>query len=218
MEKQLRAKSVVEYYVLCNKLKNIIRTGWKKWNVNRDRLESIAEHIYGVQSLAIAMASQYEYDIDLYKVIFMLSVHELEEILIGDLTEWDVNKEDKMNQGHKAISTILSGLLSGKQIEELILEFDERKTKEALFAYHCDKLECCIQCKLYDEEGCVDLNNQEGNNIYNTTVIQELLDREKTWSRMWLEYDRSKFVKDANFEEVLDYVKNNSISVKKKIK
>lgn len=218
MEKQLRAKSVVEYYVLCNKLKNIIRTGWKKWNVNRDRLESIAEHIYGVQSLAIAMASQYEYDIDLYKVIFMLSVHELEEILIGDLTEWDVNKEDKMNQGHKAISTILSGLLSGKQIEELILEFGERKAKEALFAYHCDKLECCIQCKLYDEEGCVDLNNQEGNNIYNTTVIQELLDREKTWSRMWLEYDRSKFVKDANFEEVLDYVKNNSISVKKKIK
>ena len=69
MEDNYRARSVVEYYVLCNKLKNIIRTGWKKWNVNRDRLESIAEHIFGVQSLAIAMASQYEYDIDLYKVI-----------------------------------------------------------------------------------------------------------------------------------------------------
>lgn len=218
MEDNFRAKSVVEYYVLCNKLKNIIRTGWKKWNVNRERLESIAEHIFGVQSLAVAMASQYEYDIDLYKVIFMLSVHELEEIVIGDLTEWDVNKNDKINQGHKAISAILGELLSGKQIEELILEFDARETKEALFAYHCDKLECCIQCKLYDEEGCVDLYNQEGNNIYNTDIIQKLLHREKSWSRMWLEYDRSKFTKDVNFGEVLDYVKNNSISIRKKIK
>ena len=32
-------------------------------------------------------------------------------------------------------------MLSGRQIEEIILEFDARKTKEALFAYHCDKLE-----------------------------------------------------------------------------
>lgn len=211
-----RAKSVVDYYVLCNKLKNIIRTGWKKWNVNRERLESIAEHIFGVQSLAIAMASQYEYDIDLYKVIFMLSVHELEEILIGDLTEWDVSKEDKMNQGHQAVSMILGDLLSGKQIEQLILEFDARETKEALFAYHCDKLECVIQCKIYDEENCVDLDNQEGNNIYNTEIIQELLAKEKGWSSMWIEYDRSKFTKDANFEEILDYIKHNQISIKKK--
>lgn len=123
MEDGLRAKSVVEYYVLCNKLKNIIRTGWNKWNVKRERLESIAEHIFGVQSLAIAMASEYDYDIDLYKVIFMLSVHKLEETIICDLNEWDVSKEEKINQGHNAISMILSNLLSGKEIEELILEF-----------------------------------------------------------------------------------------------
>ena len=218
MEDNYRARSVVEYYVLCNKLKNIIRTGWKKWNVYRDRLESIAEHIFGVQSLAIAMASQYEYDIDLYKVIFMLSVHELEEILIGDLTEWDVNKEDKMNHGYRAVNTIIGGLLSGNEIEELILEFDARETKEALFAYHCDKLECDLQCRLYDEEGCVDLNKQAGNNIYNTEIIQELLSKENSWSRMWLEYDRSKFSQDANFEEVLDYVKYNQISINKNIR
>ena len=218
MEDNFRAKSAVDYYVLCNNLKNIIRTGWKKWNVNRDRLESIAEHVFGVQSLAVAIASQYEYDIDLYKVIFMLSVHELEEILIGDLTEWDVKIDDKLSEGHKAISVILGNLLSGKQIEDLILEFDAKETKEALFAYHCDKLECDIQCKLYDEEGVCDLANQEGNNIYNTKIIQELLDKEKTWSRMWLEYDRSKFSDDANFEEILDYVKNNSISIRKKLR
>jgi putative hydrolase of HD superfamily len=66
-----KEKNVINYYVLCNKLKNVIRTGWLDWNVQRDRVESIAEHIFGVQMLAIAMKSEYEYDIDLTKVIFM---------------------------------------------------------------------------------------------------------------------------------------------------
>ena len=72
-----KEERVLNYYVLCNKLKSVIRTGWKDWKVNRDRIESIAEHIYGVQMLAIAMKSEYEYDIDLTKVIFMLAIHEL---------------------------------------------------------------------------------------------------------------------------------------------
>ena len=74
MEKE---KNVINYYVLCNKLKNVIRTGWKDWNVQRERLESVAEHIFGVQMLAIAMKSEYNYDIDILKVIMMIAIHEL---------------------------------------------------------------------------------------------------------------------------------------------
>lgn len=54
-----KAKNVVRYYVLCNKLKDVIRTGWKDWNVKRERVESVAEHVFGTQSLAIAMCSEY---------------------------------------------------------------------------------------------------------------------------------------------------------------
>ena len=74
MEKQ---KNVINYYVLCNKLKNVIRTGWKDWSVQRKRLESVAEHIFGVQMLAIAMKSEYNYDVDILKVIMMIAIHEL---------------------------------------------------------------------------------------------------------------------------------------------
>jgi putative hydrolase of HD superfamily len=74
MEKE---KNVINYYVLCNKLKNVIRTGWKHWEVKKDRLESVAEHIFGVQMLAIAMKSEYQYDIDIMKVIFLIAIHEL---------------------------------------------------------------------------------------------------------------------------------------------
>ena len=54
--KELKAQKVIEYYMLCNKLKNLIRTGWMDWHVNKERLESVAEHIYSTQMLAIAMS------------------------------------------------------------------------------------------------------------------------------------------------------------------
>lgn len=211
MESKNKVKNVVDYYVLCNKLKNIIRTGWQNWNVQRDRIESVAEHIYGVQQLAIAMWSQYGYDIDIFKVIFMLAVHELEETVIGDLTMWDVAADEKLNQGHNAVQMILRDLLEKEQIESLVLEFDAKETKEALFAYHCDKLECDIQMKLYDQEGCFDLKNQPNNPIINNPSVRKVLDSEKSISNAWIEFDRSKYEDDKNFIEIIEYLKENEI-------
>ena len=82
-----REQNVINYYALCNKLKDVVRTGWLNWKVQRNRVESIAEHIFGVQMLAIAMKSEYQYEIDIMKVIFMLAIHELGETIIGDLTQ-----------------------------------------------------------------------------------------------------------------------------------
>jgi len=208
-----KCQNVVKYYVLCNKLKDIVRTGWKKWNVKRDRLESVADHIFGVQSLAIAMYSEYQYDIDIEKVLFMITVHELEEIYIGDLTIWDISSEDKIKKGHEAVEEILSNLLCKEQIKDLVFEFDERKTKEAIFAYHCDKLECDLQCKIYDEEGCVDMSNQEDNIVYHDKKIQKIINEgNNTCSSMWLEFDRNLYLDDSNFIDMLDYIKNNTIT------
>lgn len=206
-----KEENVIKYYVLCNKLKNIVRTGWKNWQVERNRLESVAEHIFGVQMLAIAMKSEYQYEIDLMKVIMMLAVHELEEIYIGDLTLFEISKQEKEKIGHEAISKVLEGLLDKEQIRDLIIEFDERKTKEADFAYHCDKLECDLQSKLYDEEGCVDLNNQKGNKTFEDTSVQELLKQEKTWSGMWLAFGQNRYHYDENFTAVSNYAKNHNI-------
>ena len=94
-----REESVINYYIICNRLKNVIRTGWKNWNVQRERLESVAEHIFGVQMLAIAMKSEYQYDIDIMKVILMLAVHELGKTVIGDLTQFQISREEKEKSG-----------------------------------------------------------------------------------------------------------------------
>ena len=209
-----KEKSVIEFYVLCNKLKDVIRTGWKDWGVKRFRVESVAEHIYGVQMLAISMWSQFGYEIDIKKVITMLAVHELEEVIIGDLTQFQIDKASKDKLGHEAINKMLSGLVSGEEIERLILEFDERATSEAKFAYQCDKLECDIQCKLYDEEKCVNLFMQENNTTARDESVQKLLREGKTWSEMWLRFGQDRYPYDDNFLAVSNYVIDNDISIK----
>ena len=207
-----KEENVIKYYVLCNKLKNVIRTGWMDWKVQRDRIESVTEHIFGVQMLAIAMKSEFEYDIDIMKVIYMLAIHELGETVIGDLTQFQIDKTQKEKIEHEAVHKILSSLIDGEQIEKLFLEFDAHKTPEAMFAYQCDKLECDIQCKLYDLEKCVDLAHQEGNNTTNDETVKKLLDSGKSWSDMWLEFGQSKYPYDKNFLAVSNYVKDNNIS------
>lgn len=206
-----KEENVVNYYVICNKLKNIIRTGWKDWNVKKERLESVAEHIFGTQMLAIAMKSEYQYDIDIMKVIFMLAIHELGETIIGDLTQFQISKEEKIKIEHDAVKEILSNLLEKKQIEELFLEFDSHKTKEAMFAYQCDKLECDLQSKLYDEEGCVDLNHQENNKTMDNKLVKQLLQEKNSWSEMWLKFGQSIYPYDDNFIAVSNYALNNNI-------
>ena len=206
-----KEENVVNYYVICNKLKNIIRTGWKDWNVKKERLESVAEHIFGTQMLAIAMKSEYQYDVDIMKVIFMLAIHELGETIIGDLTQFQISKEEKIKIEHDAVKEILSNLLEKKQIEELFLEFDSHKTKEAIFAYQCDKLECDLQSKLYDEEGCVDLNHQESNKTMDNKLVKQLLQEKNSWSEMWLKFGQSIYPYDDNFIAVSNYALNNNI-------
>ena len=209
-----KEQNVIEFYVLCNKLKNTLRTGWLAWHVKRERVESIAEHIYGTQMLAIAMWSEYKYNIDIRKVLFMLAIHELEEVLIGDLTPFDATKEEKAAKGHQAVAEILKNLSRKDDIERLILEFDERKTPEALFANHCDKLECDIQCKLYDLENCVDLNSPEIEKVKKIESVNKLLQNSSSWSQAWINFDKNKNNYDANFSQVIQYILDNDIRVK----
>ena len=206
-----KEENVINYYVLCNKLKDIVRTGWKYRNVQRERVESVAEHIFGVQMLAIAMKSEYQYDIDILKVIMMIAIHELWETIIWDLTQFEISKEKKKELEHEAVHNILKDLIDGENIEKLFLEFDEHKTKESLFAYQCDKLECDLQSKLYDEDNCVDLNNQDDNTVSKYEVVQNLLKENKSWSEAWIKFSQKTYNYDDNFKAVSNYALNHKI-------
>lgn len=206
-----KIETTINYYKLCNKLKDTIRKGPIVWNAKRKRIESVAEHIYGVQMLALSIYYQFGYELDIMKVIYMLAIHELEEIEIGDLAFFETTKEEKLIKGKEATDYILKDFLGKSEITLLLDEYNERQSTEAIFAHHCDKLECDIQMKLYDQEGCFDLNNQLNNPIINNPDVKKVLDSEKSISNAWIEFDRSKYEDDKNFIEIINYLKDNEI-------
>lgn len=207
----LKAAKVVEFYSLCNRLKDVVRSGWKVWHVKRERLESVAEHVYGTQMLAIAMWPEYGYELDLAKVIMMLATHELEEMLIGDVIPFEIAAEEKKVRGREAVIELLSGLDGDAPVRELAEEFYAQETAEAKFAKECDKLEADLQCRLYDEEGCINLAEQDGNAMLADAEVREIAEGKENASGIWLEYNRRKNDYDENFLEVSRYVEENGI-------
>ena len=95
-----KEQKVVNYYVLCNKLKDVIRTGWVDWKVQRERVESIAEHMYFMYTLAnIYLPKQYnEEGYDKSKILNMIMIHDLAETLTGDIPHPEKTAEDELNE------------------------------------------------------------------------------------------------------------------------
>lgn len=208
-------EKVVQFYVACNKLKDLIRSGWKDvWHVKKERLESVAEHIYGVQMLAIAMTLEYDYDVDLMKVIMMLAVHELEEVAMGDIIPFEMSLEEKKARGQAVVAEMLGGLQGGDKIQELFEEYYEQRTSEAKFAKWCDKLEADLQMKIYDEEGRVDLVEQDGNAMLADEEVREAAKGKNSASAIWLEYNRRKNGYDENFLAVSRYAEDHGVTGK----
>ena len=207
-----KIENIIHFYILASTLKDKIRNGWKVWHIERERVESVAEHIYGTCMLAIAIDSEYDFNIDLMKVIKMLVIHELEEIEIKDFTPFDkISQEEKRKIGKTAVEDVLKDLIKKEELLELIEEFEDMKTKESIFAKMCDKLESDIQCKLYCEEHCLDVNKSENKSILEDERIQKLMENgSKTISDFFIENHKKELLdQDEIFKEIADYIKNN---------
>lgn len=216
-----RIQDAMQFYLLATQLKYKIRSGWDKthWNIKGDRKESIAEHVYGTCILALSIASEFDYAIDLNKVLKMLVIHELEEVVIGDITPFEhISEEEKMRQGHLAIQEVIGDLIHKEELINLIIEFDAKETPEAQFAFHCDKLEADIQAKVYQDKGLQhDLDDQKNNVVFQNKKAQQIIQNgAQTAFDVWYEWDKSKFEDDHHFSNVLQYVKNNPLNVNQK--
>ena len=210
MEEKL--KNSMRFYMLATQLKYKIRSGWDKshWNVSKERVESIAEHVYGTCILALSIDSEFKTDLDINKVIKMLVLHELGEVIIGDITPFDnITPEEKMKKEHEAMREVIGDLVNQEEFLSLLFEFDEKKTKEAIFAHHCDKLEADIQAKVYQDMGCQHpLDEQEDNVVFKSNKVQQMVnDGAQTAFDIWYEWDKSLYYDDEDFARLLDYVK-----------
>lgn len=211
MENDKTIKTILDYYLITTKLKDTIRSGWKRWSVSKERLESVAEHIYGTCMLCCGIYSETQPEIDLGKTILTLALHETEEILIGDITPFDgASQLEIKSHGREAVRKIFSPLIECENFYKLIDDFDNLKTPEAVFARKCDKLECDLQAKIYDELGFMDTSKAQ--QMMSSPIIQDYLNKGYTKvSDYFILNDRKHFEDDDIFLQISKYLQTHKL-------
>lgn len=212
MEKteQQKIEDALKYYLSMSTLNDTERQGWLDWNIKRDRIESVGEHTFDTIHLAIAIWSEFDVPVNIDRVIAILSTHETEEPVIGDIPLVHKLKKYKKEMGKIAVEYMTLCLTKNAYVRGLVNEYEEQKTPESKFAKFCDKLQCDIESKLNDEEKTIDLNHQENNPSFNEPLVQELLSEGKSFSGMWMEFWRrnidypEEFISISKFAEVND--------------
>ena len=197
--------SIINFYIIANRLKEKIRTGWQEIEVSSQRLESVAEHIYGCLMLAIAIDSEYKLNLDMYKVLKMISLHELEETIMKDYTVRDnITKEEKIKQGKECVIKATDGMIKQDEIVRLLDEFNEHLTKESIFCYHIDKIECDFQAKIYDLKGQIKIENMLEDLKYYGEEGTIIKTKVNVASDVWIECDKKIYMGDKIFESLIN--------------
>ena len=113
--------------------------------------QSVAEHSYGVLSIAFVLAHCCEESVDELRLLQLCLLHDLPESRIGDHNY--VQKKYISSDDNKVFKDIENASPLGKFIVEAVEEFEELKTLEALLARDADHLELLITLKMELDTG-----------------------------------------------------------------
>ncbi len=124
-------------------LKDVARQGWV--NAGVPNPESVAAHSWGMAVLALRLCPGH---LDLSKVLSMCLVHDVAEILVGDLTPHDAIKGLEKHDLERA------GMLKiAPQWIDLFDEYEQGTSEEARFVKTMDKLDMGLQAMNYQQQG-----------------------------------------------------------------
>lgn len=203
-------QSIIHFYLLANKLKGVIRTGWKEVNISCERLESVAEHVYGCLVLAIAIDSENKLELDMAKVFKMLVVKELEKVYLDkDYNSDGTSNVDRREKARTTILEVIDGLIKQEELVSLFEEVYEKASKEAIFACNVSKIESDLQAKIYDLKGEFSLENALADiKNYGDKLAEEILPQVKNASDGWILFDRRYYAGNALFESLSKDIQN----------
>ncbi len=137
-----RFRQQIEFILEVDKLKHVLR---QTILVDKSRKENSAEHSWHI-ALTVMVLSEYarDADIDFFKVMKMLLIHDLIEIDAGDTYCYDdQGRKDQAAREKLAADRIFNILPpdQARQFHDLWNEFEERKTPESRFANALDRVQ-----------------------------------------------------------------------------
>ena len=136
----LRLDQQIGFILELDTLKSVLR---RSYLLNNTRRENSAEHSWHLSAMALVLAEHANVDIDQFRVLKMLLVHDIVEIDSGDTYIYDTAGNDTKAVREQEAAQRIFGLLPDDQKLELTRlwqEFEARETPEAKFAAALDRL------------------------------------------------------------------------------
>jgi len=135
----------IKFIVEIDKMKQIFR---QNVVIGTSRNENDAEHSWHLAVMAMLL-SEYavEKDIDIFKVVKIVLIHDLVEIYAGDTFCYDEKgNEDKLDREKCAAERLFNILPEdqGNEIKNLWVEYEDVKTPESCFAACLDRIQPLI--------------------------------------------------------------------------
>ncbi len=131
------------------KLKKLVRSGWLRSGV--DNPESVAEHVFRTAFIAMILSDRL--GLDSQKVLKMSLLHDLAEVVVGDITPYDnESKEAKLKSEEIAFYGLLRELSDRDSYLKLWQDYAYQGSLEAKFVKNIDKFEMALQAYEYQKE------------------------------------------------------------------
>lgn len=145
--------NILKFYKEYIRIEQIIREGWLMRNVPAQRLESVADHTLQLIMLASVIVRELNLSFDMHKLTDMLLIHDIGEIIIGDISEIDIDRDIKKAHEAEAVKSILDtlGSDSATYYYDLWIEREKQETDISKFAYLLDKIDAVIKAGIYEE-------------------------------------------------------------------
>jgi putative hydrolase of HD superfamily len=173
-------KNIANFLFEAGMLKRTPRSGFQFLGSGA---ESVAEHIFRTTYVGYALG-KIEKNVNVEKMIKMCLFHDLPEARTGDLNY--VNKKYVTADEKKAAKDIADTLPFGGELLEIINEYEEGKTAEALLARDADQLEMILALKEYK-----DIGNKYADEWLEFSMKRLRTETAKTLAKVILETDSS---------------------------
>ncbi|MBW1709770.1 MAG: HD domain-containing protein [Deltaproteobacteria bacterium] len=135
-----RIEEQINFIIEIDKLTSVFR---QSYLINEDRSENSAEHSWHVATMALILSEYAEEEVDQFRVIKILLVHDIVEIDAGDTFCYDeIGVQNQMEREKRAGDRIF-GLLpedQAREIFELWQEYEAHESPESKFAGALDRL------------------------------------------------------------------------------
>jgi len=149
-------------FFLFDMLGDIKRSGPIQWKIDRFRTSDIKNHILDLIVITKLLKPHLPAYIDTEKMIDYAIVHDLTEVITGDITTFEgITKEEKKRVEKIAREYLISEYQSMLNINTLLEDFENSKDIEAKILHMIDKVHSSIEFLKYDNEKKVDMDNPE---------------------------------------------------------